>query len=180
MRFHAFNAAVKPRFLDSPKEKARSMAGPIRLSAAYPAGAVLPTPAGNPIPVVLGRAALHIDALANRTLVINRHPALLHVNRRRRRRSPVDDRRLGLSHSRTDGGPHGKTSQSPESDGCAGRQAIARCGRFGNSQAGNQRQSRGGTGNKTEDLHDHHLDRREAPCLPLHVMRYTVRNLSES
>jgi hypothetical protein len=107
---------------------------------------------------------LHINPLPNRALVINRLPTLLHVDRWRRRRSTVNDRRLRLSDGCADGGTHGKTTQSSESHGGTGRQAITRCRRLGDSQAGDQRQSRGRTGNKTEDLHDHHPDRKEATC----------------
>jgi hypothetical protein len=99
---------------------------------------------------------LHIDALAARALIVNRHPMLLHIDRWWRRRSPVDHRRLRLSHSGADGGTHGKTTQSPESHSGPRGQTVTRCRRFGDSQAGDQRQSSGRAGNKTEDLHDQH------------------------
>jgi hypothetical protein len=125
---------------------------------------VLPAPAGYPFPITLGRAALHVN-FANRALVIDRRP-LFDVNRRwGRRRSPIDDRRLRLGDGCSNGSTDGKTSQSPKSHGGTGRQAITRCGRLSGSQAGDQRQSRGSTGNKTEDLHDHHL-RQEGGYLP--------------
>jgi hypothetical protein len=109
--------------------------------------------------MALSEAALHID-LANRAFIINRR-RLLDVDRRRGRRSAIDNRRLRLGDGRSDGSPDGKTSESPESNGSSRRQAITRRSRFGRSQAGDQRQSRGSTGNKTEDLHDHHLRQEE-------------------
>jgi hypothetical protein len=117
---------------------------------------MLPAPAGNPLPIALGRALLHIDPLADRTLVIDRHPTLLHIDWRRRRRSPIDDRRLRLSNGSANGGTHGKAAQSTESHSGTRRQAIARGSRLSDSKAGNQRQSSGRAGNKTEDPHDQH------------------------
>jgi hypothetical protein len=131
---------------------------------ANPAGPVLPAPARYPFPITLGRAALHIN-FTNRALVIDRR-LLFDVNRRRgRRRSPIDNRRLRLGDGSSNGSTDGKTSQSPEGHGGTGRQAIPRCSRLSGSQAGDQRQSRGSTGNKTEDLHDHHL-RQEGGYVP--------------
>jgi hypothetical protein len=109
---------------------------------------------------------LHINPLADRTLVIDRHPTLLHIDRRRRRRSPVDDGRLRLSNGSADGGTYGKAAQSAESHSGTRRQAITRCSRFRNSKAGDQRQSSGRAGNKTEDPHDQHPRQKGGPMSP--------------
>jgi hypothetical protein len=141
--------------------------------------AVLPTPTGNPLTVALGKAALYIN-LPDWTLVINRR-GLFHIDRwRRRGSSPVDHWRLRLGDSCTDSSANGKAAESAQRHGGTRGQAITRCSRLSGSQAGHQRQSRSCPGNKTEDPHDHHLNGREATYLPLHLMRYTVQNLSES
>jgi hypothetical protein len=162
MRLHAINAEAESE-LPERKRKGPLKAGHLGLTA-NPAGPVLPAPSGYPFPIALGRAALHIN-FADRALIIDRR-ALLDVDRRRgRRRCPIDHRRLRLGDCRSNGSADGKTSQGPECHGGTGRQAITRCSRLGGSQAGDQRQSRGCTGNKMEDLHDHHL-RQEGGHMP--------------